>query len=135
MSYLQSILVYIPAVAIGFLLVHLIWPERGLFTLLFKFFLGIGAGLGLTSLLYFIILLVMPVRFPFLTLQIIILLILLFITIRRERFTPLRSTAPRPPLHALQITHYSSFFFSSSSPSPASSTSPSAATRVLSMPG
>jgi hypothetical protein len=109
MSYLQSILVYIPAVAIGFLLVHLLWPERGLFALLFKFFLGIGAGLGLTSLLYFIILLVIPIGFPFLTLQIIILLILLFITFRRERNMQYatrnissRSEAERTP----HVTHY-----------------------------
>jgi hypothetical protein len=94
MSYLESILIYIPAVAIGFLLVHPLWPECGLFALLFKLSLGAGAGLGLTSLFYFIILLVMPVRFPFLTLQIIILLVLLFITIRREH----------PTLHAPRIT-------------------------------
>jgi len=98
MSYLQSILVYIPAISIGFLLIHLFLPQRGLFALLYKFFLGIGAGLGLTSLLYFIILLVMPVGFPFLTLQIVVLLILLFITIRRERITH----------HALRIKNYQS---------------------------
>ena len=108
MSYLQSILIYIPAIAIGFLLVHLLWPERGLFALLFKFFLGIGAGLGLTSLLYFIILLVMPVGFPFLTLQIIILLILLLFTIRRERAM---LHAPHLSLHASRIANYSLILF------------------------
>ena len=87
MIYIQSILVYLPALVTGFLLVHLIWPERSLLILLFKAILGIGAGLGLTSLLYFIVLLINPVGFPFLTLQIVILLVLLFITIRRERST------------------------------------------------
>jgi hypothetical protein len=114
MIIIQSILIYIPAVAIGFLLVHLLWPERGMFALLFKFFLGIGAGLGLTSLLYFIILLVMPVGFPFLTLQIIILFILFFLTIRRERNMQYatrnissRSEAERTN-YELRITNYQS---------------------------
>ncbi|MCJ7435643.1 MAG: hypothetical protein MUO77_19340, partial [Anaerolineales bacterium] len=111
MSYLQSIIIYIPAIVIGFLLVHLLWPERGLWVLLFKLSLGVGAGLGLTSLLYFIILLVIPIGFPFSTLQIIILLILLFLTIRRERTIPL---TPRPSPFATRstpstsrVTHYS----------------------------
>jgi hypothetical protein len=84
MIYIQSMLVYLPALVIGFLLVHIIWPERSLLILFFKTMLGIGVGLGLTSLLYFIVLLIDPVGFPFLTLQIVILFVLLFITIRRE---------------------------------------------------
>jgi hypothetical protein len=103
MIIIQSVLIYVPAVAVGFLLVHLMWPERSLFALLFKFFLGIGTGLGLTSLLYFIILLVTPVRFPFLILQLVTLLVLLFITIRRERFTPHH---PSSILHSPRTTHY-----------------------------
>ena len=138
MSYLLSILIYIPAVVIGFLLVHLLWPERGLWPLLFKLFSGIGLGLGLTSLLYFIILFVMPVGFPFLILQIIILLVLLFITMHRERNISSRSEAEQTH-YALRITNYllliTHYLHPSSSPSPASSTSPSAATRAPLMPG
>jgi hypothetical protein len=110
MIYIQSMLIYLPALAIGFLLVHLIWPERSLLILLFKAILGIGAGLGLTSLLYFFVLLINPVGFPFLTLQIVILLVLLFITIRYEHSTRHATRAalhvPPPTQHASRITNY-----------------------------
>lgn len=103
MIYLQSILVYMPGLAIGSLLVHTIWPERSLLILLLKAIIGIGTGLGLISLLYFIVLLVDPVGFPFLTFQIIILLVLLFITIRRERST---FQFPRITFPKLTFTNY-----------------------------
>ena len=38
----------------GALLVHLIWPERGLAFLPMKLALAVGVGLGLRSLLYFV---------------------------------------------------------------------------------
>ena len=41
----------------GALLVHLIWPERGLAFLPMKLALAVGVGLGLRSLLYFVYLL------------------------------------------------------------------------------
>jgi hypothetical protein len=82
---LQSILVYLPAVLSGFLFIHLLWPERNLVSLFLKFFLGIGAGLGLFSFLYFILLLTVPGRIPFLSIQAVILIILIVIAFLRER--------------------------------------------------
>lgn len=96
-------LIYLPALVIGFLLVHLIWPERSLLIFLFKTILGVGTGLGLTSLLYFIVLVIDPIGFPFLTMQIAILLVLLFVTIRRERFI---FQIPRITLPKLTFTKY-----------------------------
>jgi hypothetical protein len=48
------ILAFILPILTGALLVHILWPERGLRFLVFKAFLGIGAGLGINSLSYFL---------------------------------------------------------------------------------
>lgn len=87
MTYLQGLLVYFPAILVGFFLVHLIWPQRDLMGLLLTFFLGIGAGLGLTSFLYFIVLLLAPSGTFFISLQLAVLVVLLLLILYRERNT------------------------------------------------
>jgi hypothetical protein len=47
-------LVFLLPILSGALLVHLFWPDRDPVFLLLKFFLGIGVGLGLSSLQYFV---------------------------------------------------------------------------------
>jgi hypothetical protein len=68
----------------GGLLVHLIWPEGRLPILFFKAFLGIGIGLGLSSLLYFLYMLAFPTEHWFGYIQLAIFLSLLLVTIRLE---------------------------------------------------
>ena len=82
---LQSVLVYLPALLSGFLLVHLAWPERDLFSFFLKLFLGLGAGLGLDSLFYFIVLLLAPGKIPFFIIQILVLIVLIVMVFLRER--------------------------------------------------
>ena len=53
--------------------------------MLLKFFLGIGLGLGISSILYFLVLQIAPGRVNTLTLQIILLIFLLAITFLRAR--------------------------------------------------
>jgi hypothetical protein len=49
-----AIFVYFVQSIAGFLLVHLIWDDRGIRALIFKFFLGVGMGAGISSSLYFL---------------------------------------------------------------------------------
>ena len=48
------IVIFALPILTGGLLVHLLWPDRALKYLILKAFLGIGIGLGLTSLSYFL---------------------------------------------------------------------------------
>ncbi len=57
---IQSFLVFLPAMLSGGLLIHLMWPERDPAALLLKASLGAGLGLGLSSILYFLSLLIAP---------------------------------------------------------------------------
>lgn len=87
----QSLLVLLPSIISGGILTHLIWPERELKSILVKLFLGIGIGLGINSLLFFIYLLVFNRSSGFFVLQIflaILLVALLILTERRFRFRP-----------------------------------------------
>lgn len=54
---LQLLLVFLLPVLTGGLLVHLLWPDREFWSLVFKTFLSVGVGLGLSSLMYFVYLL------------------------------------------------------------------------------
>lgn len=69
----------------GGLLVHLLWPERDIKLLVLKAFLGVGVGLGLSSLLYFIYMLAFAGQHWFVFLQMGLVLALLTAAIRRER--------------------------------------------------
>jgi hypothetical protein len=73
MSILRGFLVYLPSVIAGGLLIHGLWPGNQPARLLIKLGLGTGLGLGLTSLLYFLCLLIFNVQSGFLVIQLILL--------------------------------------------------------------
>lgn len=98
---LLSIAVFLPSICIGFLLVHLLWPERGWIWLAFKACLGTGLGLGFSSLLYFVYLLSFTDRGWFLPIQLLIFAALLALTLYRERGRG-RVGLPRPGLTRVQ---------------------------------
>ncbi|NOT03820.1 MAG: hypothetical protein HOP27_04395 [Anaerolineales bacterium] len=82
---LLSALIFLPTIFSGTLVVHLLWPEKNLLAFPLKFSLGIGLGLGISSILYFLVLQAMPGRVNMLTVQIILLILLLAITFLRGR--------------------------------------------------
>ena len=57
---LKSFAVFLPALVAGFGIVHLLWKSDQPVALALKVFLGIGFGLGITSCLYFLRLLLFP---------------------------------------------------------------------------
>ena len=82
---IRSLFILLPAVLSGGILIHLIWPDKGFKSILFKLFLGLGIGLGLNSLLYFIYLLVSKRQVGFIVFQILGLVILVSILLFREK--------------------------------------------------
>ena len=79
------ILVFLLPILTGGLLVHLIWPERESRILIFKAFLGIGIGLGVWSILYFLYLFWFADRHWFIYIQLAIFLLVLAFAVREER--------------------------------------------------
>jgi hypothetical protein len=75
---------FIPALASGAVLAHIFWPDRRLWALVTKAFLGVGIGLGLRSLLYFLYLLVLPGRNLFIYFDLALLACLIAVAARRE---------------------------------------------------
>lgn len=69
MNILLGFLVYLPAALGGILLVHWVWRGNRPAHLLVKFGLGIGLGLGFTSLLYFLSLLLFDNQAGYLAIQ------------------------------------------------------------------
>lgn len=96
---LEVLLVFLVPVLSGALIVHLLWPDRKLVNLLFKFFLGIGVGLGITSLQYFVYLFFFAGQTWFIALQLATFLVLLLAAIsagrKRETGWPTRPSLPR----------------------------------------
>jgi len=80
-----SVTVFLLPLLMGALLAHLLWPERRPAALLFKAFLGIGLGLGLSSLLYFLYLLEFAGRGGFVCVQLAVCLVLLGRLLVQER--------------------------------------------------
>lgn len=79
------LLIYLAKIVGGFMLVHLIWDARNARALLFKFFLGLGVGTGVSSLLYF---LSFWMKFPaglYPYLELILLFFLLILVFLREK--------------------------------------------------
>ena len=79
------IAIFLLPILTGGLVIHLIWPDRDPKILVFKAFLGIGIGLGIWSLLYFLYLLWFAGRHWFIIIQLIIFILLLVITVWEER--------------------------------------------------
>lgn len=82
---IQSFLILLPSIVSGGILVHLIWPDREFKSILFKIFLGIGFGLGINSLLFFIFLLIFNRGSGFFGLQILVMGVLVSMLIIRGR--------------------------------------------------
>jgi hypothetical protein len=78
-------LIFLLPILAGGMIVHLLWPEREFKILVFKSCLGIGLGLGLSSLLYFLYRLAFAGGHWFIVVQLALFLSLLAVTIRRER--------------------------------------------------
>ena len=70
---LKSFAIFLPALIAGFGFVHLFWKSDRLAALALKVFLGIGLGLGITSCLYFLRLLLFPGQGGYLLIQAIFL--------------------------------------------------------------
>ena len=79
------VLVFLLPIVSGGLLVHLLWPNRELKSLVLKAFLGVGIGLGINSLSYFLYMSLFAGQHWFVAVQLATLLILTAATIRRER--------------------------------------------------
>lgn len=79
-----AVLFLIPILS-GSLLVHLLWPDRELKSIILQAFLGIGVGLGLNSLSYFIYMSFFAGQHWFLGIQLATLLGLLATSIWHER--------------------------------------------------
>ncbi|MBL8062773.1 MAG: glycosyltransferase family 39 protein [Anaerolineales bacterium] len=83
---LLSFITFIPTVILGTLIVHLIWPEKSLTAILLKFSLGTGLGLGISSILYFLVLQIAPGRVNMLILQAILLIPLFIASYSKAKF-------------------------------------------------
>ncbi|HEX2697264.1 MAG TPA: glycosyltransferase family 39 protein [Anaerolineales bacterium] len=94
------IIIFLLPILTGGMVVHLLWPERDYKILVFKAFLGIGVGLGISSLLYFLYLLLFAGQRWFIFLQLTVLLLLVIITIWKER----NLGRPFPPRWSLSRT-------------------------------
>ena len=82
---IRSLFLLFPTVLSGGILVHLIWPDKGFKSILLKIFLGVGVGLGMNSLLYFVYLLLSKRQVGFIVFQILGLIILIAILLFREK--------------------------------------------------
>ncbi len=78
-------LVFLLPILSGTLLVHLLWPERDIKSLSLQAFLGIGVGLGLNSLSYFVYMSFFAGQHWFFAVQVLTLLILALLTVWLER--------------------------------------------------
>ncbi len=81
---LQSFLVYLPALVAGFGVAHLLWKDSRPAALLLKVFSGIGLGLGITSCLYFLRLLLLPGQDGYLLLESIFLITVVIILLLQK---------------------------------------------------
>jgi hypothetical protein len=82
---LKSFVVFLPALIAGLGFVHLFWKNDQLAALALKVFLGIGLGLGITSCLYFLRLLLFPGQGGYLLVETIFLaLVLIALFVRRR---------------------------------------------------
>lgn len=82
---ITSLLIFLLPALIGGLSLHLLWPKRNGLALLLKASLGIGAGLGLSSILFFLSLLLAPGKINMFVAQIILLGALTLAVVLRER--------------------------------------------------
>ena len=82
---LKSFVVFLPALIAGFGFVHLFWKNDHLASLALKVFLGIGLGLGITSCLYFLRLLLFPGQGGYLLIEAIFLTLVVIALFSQKR--------------------------------------------------
>ena len=82
------VLISLVPILTGGLLVHLLWPEREVKYLVFKAFLGIGIGLGISSLAYFLYMLFFAGQHWFPVVQMVLFLLLFAAALWQERKHP-----------------------------------------------
>jgi hypothetical protein len=108
---LRLILVFSVPVLSGTLVVHLLWPGREIVHLFFKFFLGIGVGLGISSLQYFVYLFFFAGRTWFMAVELATFLVLLLAAISAERK---RTPGSWPRMSAPGLTSAQQIFLAAS---------------------
>ena len=93
------LLIYLAKIVGGFMLAHLVWDARDAKALLFKFFLGLGIGTGISSLLYFLWFWVKlpPGIFPYLELTLFLLLLLAVFLREKSQKTEKKASVFRMP--------------------------------------
>ncbi len=76
--------IFLLPILTGGLLVHLLWPDRQVKNLVLKAFLGIGIGLGISSLSYFVYMLLFAGQHWFVAIQLVTLLFVAAANVWRE---------------------------------------------------
>lgn len=89
MMILSSFLYFLPSIFTGSLIVHLLWRDERPLALLLKFSLGIGMGLGINSIFYFVSLLAASGKANVLAAQLGLAVVLLGMVFLQKRGTPL----------------------------------------------
>jgi len=82
---LKSFIVFLPSLLAGFGFVHLLWKNDTLLALALKAFIGIGAGLGISSCLYFLRLLLLPAQGGYLLIEVLFLALVLIGLLLKKR--------------------------------------------------
>ena len=99
---LKSFIIFLPALIAGFGFVHLFWKSQPASALALKVFLGIGFGLGITSCLYFLRLLLFPGQGGYLLIQ-ALFLALVFVALFSQKRVSLNISFKSLAVTRLQI--------------------------------
>jgi 4-amino-4-deoxy-L-arabinose transferase-like glycosyltransferase len=84
---LQSFLIFVPALLAGVGLVHLLWRNDGPWALALKICLGAGLGIGITSCIYFIKLILFSSQGGYLFIQVAFLIVVLIGLFSQKRIS------------------------------------------------
>lgn len=82
---LKSFLVFLPALVAGAGFAHLLWKDDSFSALGLKIFVGVGAGLGITSCLYFLRLLLFPGQGGYLLIELVCSALVLIVLLAKKR--------------------------------------------------
>ena len=84
---LKSFAIFVPSVLAGIGLVHLFWRQDHIVALALKVFLGAGLGIGITSCLYFLKLLIIGGQEGYLLIQTLFLMLVVMVLFLQKRFS------------------------------------------------
>lgn len=99
---LKSFVVFLPSLLAGFGFVHFLWKNDTPLALVLKAFIGIGAGLGISSCLYFLRLLLFPGQGGYLLIEVLFLALVLIGLLVKKRLR-FQISSIRFPLTWIQI--------------------------------